>query len=43
MVSKLIKPAAVVAVGAVLLGFFLFGESFLSYIRTSGGSKLVKP
>lgn len=35
MVSKLIKPAALAVVGAVLLGFFLFRGSFLSYVQTS--------
>ncbi len=36
MVSKMIKPAALFAVGVVLVGFFLFGANFLSYVRTSG-------
>ncbi len=36
MFSKLVKPAAVMAVCAVLLGYFLFGNSFFSYLRTSG-------
>lgn len=35
MISKLFKPAAILAVGTVLVGFFLFGGSFLSYLRTS--------
>ena len=35
MLSKLIKPVAIVAVGGVLLGFLLFGTDFLSYLRTS--------
>lgn len=36
MVSKMIKPAALAAVAVVLIGFFLFGGNFLSYMRTSG-------
>lgn len=30
-----LKPAAAVTLGAVLLGFFLFGQDFFSYLRTS--------
>ena len=35
MVLKWFRPAAVMAVGVVLVGFFLFGDSFFSYLKTS--------
>ena len=35
MALKFLKPAAALAVGSVLIGFFLFGGDFLSYLRTS--------
>ena len=34
MVSKFLKPVAVVAVSVVVLGFLLFGRGFSSYLRT---------
>ncbi|MCG8652824.1 MAG: signal peptide-containing protein [Pirellulales bacterium] len=36
MIARFFKPAAAFAVIAVLLGFFLFGANFFSYVRTSG-------
>ncbi len=36
MSLKLVKPAAIAAVCSVLIGYFLFGTSFLSYLRTTG-------